>query len=308
MEKQILVAAYVNPDLDGFACAVAYAEYLQKSGQNVVAGIIGEADEETKYILDRFTIQPPQFFSSADNYDHVILVDASELNGLAGKIAPEKVIEIIDHRKINDSAQFPNAQIQIELVGAAATLVAEKFIDKKIDISKDSAILLYGAIISNTLNFKASVTTDRDIEAAKWLNQIAQLPDGFWRDLFTAKSDLTGSKLVESIYNDFARFEIGSKQIGIAQLEIIGVKELLDDRLNEIVQTLDKIKREKNLDIIFQNNIELADAKNYIIATDQETQKLLSQVLDVKFSGPIAERSNLIMRKQIVPLLKEELE
>ena len=41
---------------------------------------------------------------------------------------------------------------------------------------------------------------------------------------------------------------------------------------------------------------------------DSETQKLLEKVLKVQFAGVVAERSNLIMRKQIVPLLKTETE
>ena len=37
-------------------------------------------------------------------------------------------------------------------------------------------------------------------------------------------------------------------------------------------------------------------------------QKILAKILNVKFDGILAIRSNLIMRKQIAPLLKEELE
>lgn len=48
-----------------------------------------------------------------------------------------------------------------------------------VDISKESATLVYGAIISNTLNFKGSVTTDRDKIAAEWLNKVAKLPEDF---------------------------------------------------------------------------------------------------------------------------------
>ena len=177
--KPILITCYVSPDLDGVAGAVAYGEFLQKAGKDVVVGIIGELNDEAGYIFDRFGFSHPKTVPDADGYDEVILVDASELSGLEGKIPAEKVIEIIDHRTINDADKFPNAKAQIELVGAAATLVAEKFIQNKADISKESATLLYGAIVSNTLNFKGSVTTERDRVAAVWLNQTAGLPEAF---------------------------------------------------------------------------------------------------------------------------------
>jgi len=198
--------------------------------------------------------------------------------------------------------------VQIELVGAAATLVAEKFMQKNVDISKESATLVYGAIISNTLNFKGSVTTDRDKIAAEWLNKVAKLPEDFWKDLFIAKTDLSGSKLAERIEGDFAWFVMGDKKVGIAQVEMIGAKQLVDERSGEIVKVLEKIKKEMSLDFIFQNTIELEDTKNFFVAQDSETQKLLEKVLKVQFAGMVAERPNLIMRKQIVPLLKQEIE
>lgn len=305
--KQILITCYVNPDLDGVAGAIAYCEFLQKTGKNAVVGIIGEPHDEVKYILDRYNFTYPQTILNSDNFNEVILVDASDLNGLEGKIAPEKVIEIIDHRKINEADKFPNAKVQIELVGSASTLIAEKFIQNNINISKESATLLCGAIISNTLNFKGGVTTERDKKAVEYLNKIALLPNNFWKELFGAKSDLLGDKLKERIEGDFAWFVLGDKKVGIAQIEIIGVENLIKERGEEIIQILEKIKAEMNLDFIFQNTIELEDCKNFFVA-DNQTQSLLEKVLNIKFDGFVAEKPNLIMRKQIVPLLKEELE
>lgn len=62
------------------------------------------------------------------------------------------------------------------------------------------------------------------------------------------------------------------------------------------------------LDYIFQNTIELELECNYFISQDLKTQKLLEKVLNIKFNEAVAERPNLIMRKQVVPLIKEELE
>jgi manganese-dependent inorganic pyrophosphatase len=207
-----LVTCYVDPDLDGTAGAIAYAEFLQKNNVEAVAGVVGEPHEEAKYILDRFGFNYPLSVENSKNYEEVVLVDASDVVGLNGKIEPEKVIEIIDHRKINQKEKFTNAKkVQIEFVGAAATLVAEKFMSSNTEISKSSAILLCGAIISNTLNFKATVTTNRDREAFKWLNNFAQLPEKFWKEKygkFQASEEPTilemiGEKIGE-IFSNFA--------------------------------------------------------------------------------------------------------
>lgn len=306
--KPILTTGYVNPDLDAVAGAIAYCEFLQNTGKSAEVGFIGEIHDEAKYVLNRYNIPYPQSIPNADNFDEVILVDASDLIGVEGKIAPEKVVEIIDHRKVHEADKFPNAKVQIELVGSASTLVAEKFIQNRIDISKGSAILLCGAIISNTLNFKGGVTTDRDKQAVEYLNKVALLPDNFWKELFEAKSDLSGDKLQERIRGDFAWFVMGNKKLGIAQIEIIGADKLIKERVADITATLADIKSEMKLDYIFQNTIELEKGKNLFITSDSDTKSLLEKVLAVKFEGAVAERPNLIMRKQIVPLIKEELE
>lgn len=304
----ILITAYVSPDLDGYACAVAYAELLNNQGISAIAGIIDSAHDEVKYVLQRFNLTPAESIANDDNYKTVILVDASDIIGLEGKIRPEKVIEIIDHRQINESDKFTNAKVQIELVGAAATLIAEKYILTNSKISPRAAILLYSAIISNTLNFKGGVTTDRDRQAAAWLNNYISVDDNYWQELFLAKSNLSGENLEKRIESDFAWFELGGKKIGVAQLEIIGADKLINDRFEEIISVLNKIKVNLNIDHVFQNTIELAVGINYLITDDKLMQNILESALDIKFTNSVALRKTLIMRKQIVPLIKIELE
>ncbi len=306
--KPILVTCYVNPDLDGVAGAIAYGEFLQKIGKDVMVGVIGEPNDEVKYIFSRFGFEYPRIINNADDFDEVILIDASDLNSLEGKVDRKKVVEVIDHRLVHEAGMFPKAKIQIELVGAAATLVAEKFVKSKLDISRESAILVHGAIISSTLNLRGSITTDRDKKVANWLNTVVELPDDFWKDLFWAKSDLSGKKLIENIEGDFAWFVLGNKKVGIAQIEIMGVQEILDKRCDEIVSGLEVIKRKMGLDDIFLNIIDLEYMKNYLVARDTETQKVLEKALNIQFVGVVAKQSDLMLRKQIVPLLKKELE
>ncbi|MBI4133286.1 hypothetical protein HY478_01600, partial [Candidatus Uhrbacteria bacterium] len=153
-----------------------------------------------------------------------------------------------------------------------------------------------------------SVTTERDREAAAWLNEVAKLPEGFWKDLFLAKSDLSGEKLTERIEDDFAWFVLGGKKVGIAQIEMIGAQQLIDERGAEITSLLEKLKREMHLDSIFQNTIELAGTNTFFVTSDEKTKQLLEKVFTVRFIGAVAEYPSLIMRKEIVPLLKAALE
>lgn len=199
LEKTIVTCGR-NPDLDGFACVVAYQEFLEKTNQQASMAIFGDVHEEALYVLNRFGFDfPKNDFRVIKDSTKVVLLDASEVRSLDKSIKPERIIEIIDHRKENDATLFPNAKINIDFVGACATLVAEKFKEQKIIPSFQSSVLLYSAIVSNTLNFKASNATLRDKAIADWLDESNKLPESFSREMFLAKSDLSGDKLQERI-------------------------------------------------------------------------------------------------------------
>jgi inorganic pyrophosphatase/exopolyphosphatase len=307
-KKPILITCYVNPDLDGYAGTFAYAEFLNKQGRGAIAGIMGTPRIEARYVLERFKIKSSLTVVDPSDYSEIILVDASDLNGLGGKIEADRVIEIIDHRQVNGIDSFPLAQKQIESVGAAVTLIAEKFINNRVDISVEVAILLYSAIISNTLNFKAGVTTERDRAAATWLRKRLEIGDDYWKELFLAKSDTSGDKLAQLMGSEIAVFEIGGRKISIVQLELIGAEKLIEEREFDILAILNNLKAEKKLDCIFLTVIELEKEKNYFVTEDLNLKMTLEKVLGARFVGPVGVREGMIMRKQIVPLIKAEWE
>lgn len=192
MENRIIVASNANPDLDGYACALGYAELLNKTGKDVQAILLGSIDDETKFVLDLIHQKPIEPTKQGIENSNLIMVDNSNLDALRVSADPKKIIEIIDHRRVNDSSLYPWAKSQIELVGSCATLIVEKFQDEKTEPSHDSAYLLYGAIVSNTINFKNKITVTRDIEAADYLKTLIDIPDNFAEQMFRARTNIEG--------------------------------------------------------------------------------------------------------------------
>ena len=307
--KKILVTGYTHPDLDGTACAFAYSKFLQKKGKNAIGAIFGQPHREAQFVFDKFKISPlPNADKIIDSIEDIIIVDSSDLLGLSNKIDPDKVIEVIDHRKINDSHMFPNAKVQIELVGSAATLIAEKYYADDVEIDNDSAVLLYSAIVSNTINFQANVTTDRDHHMAKWLKTKLEVPDTYVHDMFTFKSIFT-KPLRGTFVDDYVSgFTFGGKKLAIIQLEIINVDGFVNGNLKGIKSILNDLKNDHSLDLIFLTCIDLENAFNKFIVVDTATQTLLENILDVQFSEGIAYRQGILMRKEIVPLIKSFME
>ena len=303
--NRILITAYKNPDLDGTASAYAYAEFLQKKGKDAQAEIFGTPHQEALFMFEEFNIQK---IADAEELlpksDQIVLVDASDLRGISHKVDKEKVIELIDHREINMSSEFPKAKIQIELVGAAATLIAEKFYQTNTKISPESAALLYSAIIDNTINFQAKVTTPQDQNMANWLKAQVGLPDDFLRRLFKKKSEFNRS-IFDTLLDYCAKFDLAGKKIGISQLEIINLEEFLNKNLKEIEKSLIKVKNQKSLDYIFLTCIDVEKYFNRFVIIDQPSQKIVEKALGVSFQNKIAKRDGVIMRKEIVPKIKQ---
>lgn len=291
--------------MDGTACVFAYAEFLNKKGIDAISGIFGLPHREARYILDKLNIKINRLKLLPESYENIILMDASDLEALPKQIKPDQVIEIIDHRKTNEKEKFANAKIQIELVGACATLIAEKFKQNNTLISKNSARLLYAAIFSNTDNFKG-IVTDRDKNMVAWLNKQADLPSDFIHEMFLAKSNIT-EPLNEILIQDFKAFDF-NKKVGIAQLEIIDTNKFIKNNLSEISKILTKIQKEKSLDYIFLNGIDLEGAGNTFVAVNDIDKKLLESILDIKFTDNLATSDHIIMRKEIAPLIKKNLE
>jgi manganese-dependent inorganic pyrophosphatase len=64
MDKKIFVVGHKNPDTDSIASAIAYAELKNKLGySNTYAAMAGSPNPQTRYILDRLGIEPPQYLA-----------------------------------------------------------------------------------------------------------------------------------------------------------------------------------------------------------------------------------------------------
>ncbi len=300
-----ITTSYINPDLDGYGSAVAYAELLRAKGKDAEAYIWGTPHLEVHWLLETFKL-PHAKGPTDDTTTNVVLLDASSPEDLPKPLQTKQVIEIIDHRKAHKADEFPNATVQIELVGASAALVAERFKKENLEPSKEAAMFLYGAIISNTENF-TGISTDRDRKMADWVKQIANAPDDLAQKMFIAKSDLSGDRLREMMFGDLKTVVIHGKTFAIGQIEIIGVDELLENRQEEIMMLLSKIQKTENADYTFINFKDLEKVSSKNLCLDQKTADFLKDLPDSKWDGLLGTSPKLAFRKQIIAWIKKKL-
>jgi inorganic pyrophosphatase/exopolyphosphatase len=149
------------------------------------------------------------------------------------------------------------------------------------------------------------VTTDRDKAMAKWLLTKVKLSKTYVKEMFEYKSNL--SNPLDLLISELATFTIGKKQLGVTQIEIVRADEFITQKVAEIKQKLVNSRIHRQFDYIFLTCIDVETATNTFVAIDLDTENLLSKVLGVTFENGIAKRKGILMRKEIVPILKEHL-
>lgn len=300
-----VITTYTEPDIDGIGCMHAYAEFLRKKGVNAEYYYYGKPKKEVEIILEKFKIKL-QNVQNINDDDEIILVDNNELSFLPKCIKQEQIIEIVDHHPMRDWLKNnTKVKCQIDLIGAAATMIAEKYYNENMEISRESAILLYYGIISNTMNLKIKITTDRDVNMANWLkSKVPEINDAITREIFIKKSEI-GDNLEKEM-------EVGDKnpfvriKWSIGQLEVANVEEFLEKYENEIRAILDKVAKEKDVEYISVNIMDVLNGYNVLIAGNQKTADMISENFDFfKFENLKSKTERFISRKEIVKVIAE---
>lgn len=310
MPQTRLYTSYENPDLDGVASAVGLQELRSaQNGESSIVRIIGTPLAEVEWVVREFGIALPEQLAKSDVYTNATLLDQS--TGDVPGLDNTKVDELFDHREKNHLEDFPNLipeNTHIELVGAAATLIAEEFYKTSSKSSRDVAILLSAAIASNTINFQSPNTTDRDKKMFIALTALWNPPHDFLKRFFVEKTPLDGKLLHEAISRDASTAPFGTALVTIGQLEVFGVRDLLEKRLGEILEALEKVAIEEvsgNDPHYFLNLIDVEAGANYLITNQTAMQKLLSQVFKVEFRNNFVQLPKLLMRKHIAKAIRD---
>lgn len=158
--------------------------------------------------------------------DHkkMILVDHNERGQAVEGIEEAEILEVVDHHRVADFQTVGPLQFRAEPLGCTCTIIAKMYKEQGVEIPKNVAGLMLGAIISDTLLFRSPTCTKTDKEIALELASIAGVDaEEFGLAMFKAGTSLVG-KSIEEIYNqDYKAFNIGDAKVGIAQVNTMDI-------------------------------------------------------------------------------------
>lgn len=292
-----VITAGTKTDIDVLACAVAYKNILNLLWEDAVISISNEFGWTVpKFIFERwFALDQVNI----ENDDEIIIVDLSHPEYINKNVNQDNIIGIRDHHPWFENyrkEKIWNKSI-IEPIWACATLIYEKakslsLIEK---LEKYSIDLLMTAILSNTLNFKAQITKERDIVAYEELRKLSTLPanwteiyfHGVWKDL------VENSK--EALINDTKTLELGWKPVVIWQVELRESRDFMIENKDLIEKIMTAYGNENRV----YTSPSISEWVNYIFTKSDFVKKMFSEKLWTKFDRDIWTTEKLWLRKEI---------
>jgi manganese-dependent inorganic pyrophosphatase len=175
----------------------------------------------------------------------VVLVDHAEEAQSAPGIEHAEIVEILDHHHIGSIETRVPVRATFDPVGSTATLVVERFRQSGMEPSRPAAVLLLGAVMSDTVILNSPTTTERDHQVVEYLERVLAV-DGteFAREMFEATADVSKVSAEEIVSRDAKEYQVSGGQICIAQIEVVG-KALLE-RKDELLEALRHRREDKD--------------------------------------------------------------
>lgn len=292
-----------NPDTDSYCSAISYATFLQDQWEQVKAIALWEPNTETKFVFEKAAISFPEVIVSLEEWTEVILVDHNEAwQSIDGR--DSLIIDtVIDHHKVADFVTSGPVKMRCEKVWCTSTILWEMFVEAWYQPSREIALLMLSAIISDTLLFKSPTTTARDRWAVEKLKDIAGIDDLeiYAMSMFNAKSDLGGMSAKEIVLMDYKVFDFSGNPMWIGVLETTNLEHALS-RKDELLGAMEQVKKQEWLDQLLFCIIDILQETNTALILSEKEQQIVTRAFGVETDDGIAQLwSRVSRKKQIVP-------
>ena len=272
MEEKIYIFGHKNPDTDSICSALVKERFNRKLGyEKCVARRLGNLNKETQYVLNYLGIEAPELLEKVEEGQEVILVDHNEFNQSVEGIEKAKVIGVIDHHRIANFETSEPLYYNARPYGCTCTILYKEYKQRGLEISKEEAILMASAIISDTLLLKSPTTTIHDVKALEELEKLAGMDlKDYGLEMLKAGTDLDDFTAQQLINLDAKSLEKEGTKFVIAQVNTVSIDDVLK-RQEEIENEMKKAIEEKDLSLFVFAITDILNSNSEIIALGEKS-------------------------------------
>ncbi|OBT09379.1 manganese-dependent inorganic pyrophosphatase [Vibrio sp. UCD-FRSSP16_10] len=297
---------HMSPDTDSVASAIVAAHIY--GGKATAAE---EINPETTFVLNYCNEKAPEVVKDYSNYQ-VALVDFNQRTQLAPTVKPESLVAIIDHHAIGGAPVNAPQLVSMDIRGwgSTATILAANAQTLNVELPKSVACVGLGAILSDTVVFQSSTTTDYDKELANKLAKVAGVNDinDFGQQMLIAKSDLSHLSASNILTMDYKNFEFGGKKVGIGVAETLTADQLIE-RKDELHKAMKEYKETQGLDYLFFSITDTQHKRANLLWVDNAEKEVLKVAFNSDFNQDMLTLDGVTSRKrQISPAIQKAIE
>lgn len=305
------IIGHQKPDTDAVVAALAFKHIFNQNKSwghsNSIPCITHPLNKETRFVFEKFGIAAPKLITSTDikSEDKVVLVDHNEASQQLVGLNPEQITDIFDHHKLNLNLNKP-IFVTTKSWGSTCTIAWYLMDLYKYPIPKNLASLMLCAILSDTVGFKSSTTTNVDKKAAQALTKITGLDiEKLTLEILKAKSNLDGLTDEQTVTNDYKIYDFSNKKVFINQLETVEQEKLLSTKKESLLKALQTYKQDQKLDLAFLAITDVLKLNTKLLLASESEAKIAAKT----FKGQVADNlldigSKLSRKKDIAPAIE----
>ena len=311
--KKIFLIGHRSPDLDAVAAPVVYAHFLvkeQRYGNTLIIPTrTGEVNEETAYVFNKAGLELPQEltqFEITDN-DEFILIDHNEESQRAEIVNNDKVIEVVDHHKLNINFNKP-VRVTVMPLGSTCTVIYDLMSSHRIKPSIKILRLVLNSILSDTQGLKASTTTGIDSQVAHEIGKRLNVDlNKETLELFKAKSDITGLSPEQIVTKDYKIFTFGNKRVMINQVETVEPEKVLEQK-EQLLNAIKLVKHKEHLDQLYVAITDVLNVNSQLIYETKEEEEVVKKAFMTHPQDNVADiGAKLSRKKDIAPPIEKAI-
>ena len=239
----------------------------------------------------------------------VILVDHNERSQAVDGIEEAEIIEIIDHHRLGDIETVIPITFRNQPVGCTATIINQMYEENEIEVPREIAGLLCGAIISDTLLFRSPTCTPLDERTAKKLAKISDIDlEQMAQEMFNAGSNLKGKSAEDICFQDFKQFTVNDTIFGVGQITSMSKEELAAIR-DMMTEHLPKVLEAHNLNMIYFMLTDILAESTELLCVGTGARGIALSAFDLPDNAKSLILKGVVSRKkQLIPVLVETMQ
>ncbi len=217
-----------NPDSDAICSALIVADWLNYTGRPAPPCRRREITPETHYILYSAGVSRPDLLTADLTDKTAWLVDLMDVELGLSSLMDSNVIGIIDHYHIGTLITRNPSDFWVRAVGRCGTVILPiQMYENPMPYTATHAVLLMGAILSDTVALRGPPTTSQDQSAVDVLHEIAGVDyEQFLTGSFRTKTDITGQSALVLLHRDAKNYRIHDVPLLLSQIDVRDINDI----------------------------------------------------------------------------------